>query len=307
MSQEDCEEFRDLICRLLPGLGICEVAKPSGQRIVYFGEFVSPATEEHQLWGDVVVKVSSGISPAVISYLQREIRTLNELDSDYYPKLHFDDVYTEDPDTEDKLEERLFVTVEERIQSVPLAECSSSYSTEQQVRVLLTELVCALRLLWEQKPPLVHRDIKPENILIKDDGSVVIIDLGIVREEGAAGVTKTEALWGPCTPHFSSPEQARNDKRNITFKSDIFELGILAYELISGSNPFRPSSDMSIVDVLGNVINHDPSPLKDISDVSDEFAALISRMMQKEPYRRPRTPDSLLESLDRLQEKHNGD
>ncbi len=84
MSQQDSPQFRELICRLLPGLAIEEVARPSGQRIVYFGSFASVAPDELEAWdgfdvgewGKIVVKVSSGITPEAITYLQREIRIL---------------------------------------------------------------------------------------------------------------------------------------------------------------------------------------------------------------------------------------
>jgi len=175
LPQQDSQPFRDLICRLLPGLTISEVARPSGQRIVYFGNFGDATAADRETWGehaiddwgDVVVKVSSGISPEAITYLQREIRILNGFDSNFYPTLHFDEVYSQDPASEKALENRLFVTVEEFIQSEPLSACQGNYANEATIVDLLIRLVEALRLLWDQKPPLIHRDIKPDNILIR--------------------------------------------------------------------------------------------------------------------------------------------
>lgn len=92
--------------------------------------------------------------------------------------------------------------------------------------------------IWNLKPARVHRDLKPANILVRDDNTICLIDLGIAREEGAKGNTLTYAQVGPCTPAYASPEQAKNDKQNITFKSDFFSIGIIIYELLSGSNPF---------------------------------------------------------------------
>lgn len=314
LPQQDSEKFRELVCRLLPGLTIEEVARPSGQRIVYFGtiENVNDAGRKVwkgcsvENWGRIVVKVSSGITPEAITYLQREIHTLNCLESDFYPTLFFNEVYSVDPQTEEPLPERLFITIEEFIPSQPLSDYGSAYSTEESVVALLIQLVEALRLLWEQKPPLVHRDLKPDNILIRADGTAAIIDLGIVRVEGADGVTKTEFLYGPCTPQYSSPEQARNDKKNISFKSDVFALGTLSHVLLTGSNPFQPAENMTIVDVLSNVSNLEPESLNKMADVSETFAALVQQMMQKEPYRRPRTADVLLNSLTKIRELHNG-
>lgn len=313
MPIQDSSAFRELISRLLPGLNIHEVAQPSGQRVVYFGRFDSISRHARDYWGnadvcrwgDIVVKASGGISPESITYLQREIATLNELDSIYYPTLHYYEVFSSDPVTDEPLDERLFVTVEEFIPSTPLSRCHESFSTQAGVVDLLVQLVQALRLLWDRKPSLVHRDIKPENILIKPNGSPAIIDLGIVRVEGTQGVTKTGAIFGPCTPHYSSPEQARNDKANISFKSDVFALGTLAYALLSGANPFLRSANTPIFEVLNDVCTLEPPRLIEFAPVSRPLSDLIAQMMQKEPYRRPRTPGALANSLNELARSKN--
>ena len=220
MPQQDCNQFRELVCRLLPGLTIEEVARPSGRRIVYFGTFDGANEIDRNAWkgysvgnwGGIVVKVSGGITPEAITYLQREIHTLNGLESDFYLTLFCDEVFSVDAQTEEPLPERLLITIEEFIPGQTLSDCGAAFSTEEAVVALLNQLVEALKLLWDQKPPLVHRDIKPDNMLLKPDGTAAIINLGIVRVEGVAGVTKTEYLYGPCTPQYFSPEQARNDK-----------------------------------------------------------------------------------------------
>lgn len=310
------------VCRLLPGLRITDVARPSGQRIVYFGTFVgAEATElekwqgngedvpghDVEEWGDVVVKISGGIDPATITYLQREIRILKGIDSIHYPKMFFDNVYTRDPYSEEPLDERLFVTIEEFIPSRPLSQCMDEFRGQEAALCLLKDIVAALQILWDQRPPIVHRDIKPDNILIRECGSVVIIDLGITREEGTDGVTATEVMIGPCTPDYTSPEQARNDKRNITFKSDVFVLGILAHVLLTRTNPFRPNATTTPLDALRNIVELEPSPLAEIVDVSPEFSDLVEQMLRKEPYLRPRTPRLLLKSLNDVRETLNGD
>ena len=147
---------------------------------------------------------------------------LNSLRSRYYPKLHYNDTISHQPGTGDPLPHKIFLSIEERVDALPLNMCPSQFSTESKVSKLLLDLVEGLDLLWSRPEKIVHRDLKPTNILVRQDESIIIIDLGIVREEGMPGLTHDDAPYGPCTPLYASPEQASNDKRNISFKSDFF-------------------------------------------------------------------------------------
>lgn len=243
-------------------------------------------------WGNVVVKVSEGVSAAQIAYLEKEIEILNSLKSAHYPALLWSGTFTEDPRTNEKLPNRLFVTTEERIDSHPLRGVMANYRAPRAMLALLDDLVRALEPLWTHRLKLVHRDLKPENILIRMNGDVVIIDLGIVREEGAKGITLSYLPHGPCTPHYASPEQAKNDKKNITFKSDFFSLGVIAYELISGRLPFG-KYDADYVQILENVLTVDPPSLASLGGCPKPVSDLVEKLMQKEPYRRHRTIEML--------------
>lgn len=292
-----------VLVRLLPGLIIDEKVKPSGQRVVYYGHFEGVTSNpKHEEWGNIVIKATQELAPTQIAYLQKEIELLNSINSRFYPKLLYNEVFTEHPDTEEKLTSRLFVTIEERIDAIPLSACTDRFSDEKAVCGLIIQLVEALSLLWEHERKIVHRDLKPDNILIKTDDSVIIIDLGIIREEGSVGLTNSLAPWGPCTPRYASPEQAKNDKRNISFKSDFFSLGIIAYELLTGQNPFITSPDVDRHTVLDNVINLKPKSTQKLGKSSESFSNLLDKMMAKEPYQRFRTLDSLKNALFSIQE-----
>jgi serine/threonine protein kinase len=139
--------------------------------------------------------------------------------------------------------------------------------------------------------------LKPDNILIKTDGSPVIIDPAIAREAEQPGVTLSGLPFGPCTPRYASPEQVLNRKNDITFKSDVFALGAIAYELFTGESPFDAGKD-DLNDVFDRILNYDPPPLHELSHASHGTSALIGEMLQKEPYRRPRRPDQFIAKLD---------
>lgn len=296
----DSEELRFFVNSLYPNFEISGVAKRSGQRVVYFGSFLGASDLEPEgcsSWGEVVLKISEAGSRAAISYAQKEVSVLRELNSSSYPVLHFSEVISVDTKTEEMLEPIRFVSIEERIFAVPLTEKMQNFSNEIMVTHFLLNAATALSELWLHPQRLVHRDLKPDNILIKDDGSLVIIDLGILREEGTDGVTNSHFLCGPCTPLYASPEQAKNDKRNITFKSDMFSLGVIGYEMLTGHNPFKSVDGSNYVDeILERVCNHSPAKLKTLG-ISHGLSDIIEKLMQKEPFRRYRTADKLVLDL----------
>jgi serine/threonine protein kinase len=307
MPLADSTEIRAILSHLLPGLVFDSNALASGQRLVYFCHFEQcPETPSVQArwvtWGNVVVKVSEDVHPSVIARLEKERQILNELNSRYYPRLLYHDVFRDDPVTDSKFKHRLFVTIEERICGVPLDGCRERFTTEASVLVLLKHLVEGLTLLWAHQQKIIHRDLKPANIIIRDDNCPVVIDLGIVREEGSAGLTGTHWQMGPCTPAYASSEQLKNQKRLITFKADFFSLGVIVYELLTGKNPFVESQHEPIEFVVNRALTEHPRSLFELGLASRSFSDLVERMMAKEPYMRPRTVEILARELQALGE-----
>src|SRR5260370_5857087 len=88
---------------------------------------------------------------------------------------------------------------------------------------------------------VVHRDLKPQNIMVDEDGRVWVMDFGLARSMETAGMTRTGALMG--TPDYMSPEQARGEK--VDARSDVFSLGIIFYEMLTGQLPFQADTLMA--------------------------------------------------------------
>ena len=128
---------------------------------------------------------------------------------------------------------------------------------------------------------LVHCDIKPHNILVMPDGNVKVADFGIARAVTEATMTYNDNIMG--SVHYFSPEQARGTM--ITPKSDVYSLGVLLYEMLSGRIPFDGNTAVSIA---RKHLEEDPQPLHMIAPgIPPVVEALVTRMMAKDPAQRP--------------------
>jgi serine/threonine-protein kinase len=125
---------------------------------------------------------------------------------------------------------------------------------------------------------IIHRDIKPANLMVTGEGIVKITDFGIARGGGSSTMTQTGQVMG--TAQYVSPEQATG--RRITSASDIYSLGIVAYECLAGMPPF--AADTPIALALMHV-REDPPPLP--SDVPPAVRGLVNAMIAKDPDDRP--------------------
>jgi serine/threonine protein kinase/tetratricopeptide (TPR) repeat protein len=137
---------------------------------------------------------------------------------------------------------------------------------------------------------ITHRDIKPDNIMVRDDGYVKVLDFGLARldasrenfgEADSMAGTKSGVLLG--TVKYMSPEQARGEK--VTSATDIFALGILFYELATGTHPF---SSATLLGTLQQITFETPLPPSRLnSDISAALESLILRMLAKQASARP--------------------
>jgi serine/threonine-protein kinase len=137
---------------------------------------------------------------------------------------------------------------------------------------------------------IVHRDVKPGNILITDDGDVKVTDFGIARAVSEASMTVTGTTLG--SVHYFSPEQARGDE--VTGASDVYALGIVLYEMLTGRRPFEGDSAAG---VALKRLTEDPQPPTVHRPVPAGVSAIVMRALERDPARRFPDAGSFAETL----------
>ena len=142
---------------------------------------------------------------------------------------------------------------------------------------------------------IIHRDIKPSNLFVMKDDRVKVMDFGIARQLAAPGLTIDGAIVG--TPAYMAPEQIRGF-RAVTPAADLYALGIVGYEMFTGTPPFQHES---VVPVLMMQLEQAPAPPRSRNPgMPAELEAILLRLLRKEPERRYRDCRSLAEALDAL-------
>ena len=155
---------------------------------------------------------------------------------------------------------------------------------------------------------IAHRDIKPDNLMLRPDGYVKVLDFGLAKltemgggetgdlEEATRSLLQTQPGIVMGTVAYMSPEQARGQE--IDGRTDIFSLGVVLYEMITGQRPFKGSTT---TDLLVSLLTSEPQPLAEVRPgVPAEFEPILARMLAKNRDARYATAQELLADLKRL-------
>jgi len=140
---------------------------------------------------------------------------------------------------------------------------------------------------------IVHRDLKPENVLFDRAGEVKVSDFGIARTEELSRLTRTGEILG--TLEYVSPEQA-NGSREIDSRSDLYSLGVLLYETLSGERPFKGHG----LALARAHLMEPPRPLRELVTVPERLERTVMELLLKDPRARPRSAASVADELEEI-------
>jgi serine/threonine protein kinase len=186
---------------------------------------------------------------------------------------------------------------------------STAYSRMNIVQVLDIATQIASALAAAHAAGIVHRDIKPENIMLRGDGFVKVLDFGLAKLAlPHEATTDTEAAKGSMvttnpgvvmgTVQYMSPEQARG--LDVDARTDIWSLGVVLYEMITGRSPFRGETSSH---VIVSILEKEPPPLALYSEVPGDLERIVMKVLRKKKEERYQTASRLADELKSLKQE----
>ena len=171
--------------------------------------------------------------------------------------------------------------------------------TDDLLRVdVIVEIIfkCAKALHYAHSRGVIHRDIKPSNILYTQEGDIRIIDFGIALIDGA-DMSRIEGIAG--SPSYMSPEQVQS--RELTNRSDLYSLGAVMYELLTGTRPFRAGN---LAKLMHQIVYATPPPVHTLRrEVTEDLEHVVAMALHKEPEKRFRSGLEFAAALTRVHQK----
>lgn len=245
-----------------------------GKRIGAGGFADVYAADDPELHRTVVIKIprhDRASSSSVVEEFIREARTAAKLQHSHIVTIH-DVGRTDEQGVFIAMEHLAGGTLAQRMGGKPMPVCETLQ--------ILADVADAVH--YAHKRELVHRDLKPSNILFTSDGTSKVSDFGLAIHESAQ-VNRRGEVSG--TPAYMSPEQVRGETHFLDGRSDIWSLGVILYECLTGKLPFHGTTTEEIYE---QIQHRDPKPLRQLDDsIPPELDELCRRCLRRDPKDRP--------------------
>jgi serine/threonine protein kinase len=136
---------------------------------------------------------------------------------------------------------------------------------------------------------VLHRDLKPGNVMLRADGTIALIDFGLAKQLTLdAEITATGEIFG--TPYYMSPEQGHG--RDVDARSDVYSLGVIFYEMLTGKKPFLAPTPMAVI------YKHSHAPIPRLPDDLAPWQPLLDKLLGKEPQDRYQSAAEICTAID---------
>lgn len=183
---------------------------------------------------------------------------------------------------------KYLVIFEEFIDGITLNEylISNILSVKHGIELLDTLIKICVKL---EEISVVHRDIKPSNIIFGKTGDFYLLDFGIARRLNMESLTLTHMAVGPHTPGYGAPELFQYSKREIDIRADLFSIGVVAFQALTGEHPFLTGDEEDLGEIWYRTRTIVPKCYDLEGDKAKQLIGFIQTLMQKHINRRPPT------------------
>ena len=193
----------------------------------------------------------------------------------------------------------LYYIVMEYVKGDTLKKVIKEYGTLNYEAAVDVAIQIAKALDCAHRNNIIHRDVKPQNILLTEEGRVKVADFGIAKSTTTQTITNTTTIMG--SAHYFSPEQAKGSV--VDARTDLYSLGVVIYEMVTGKVPFEADSPVSIA--LKHIQEDVVSPKQINSKIPESLSNLIVKAMDKEPAKRYQNAKEIIADLQRIKADPN--